>query len=302
MTQVRTGRGFEYGLAYRLKQIIWAEMINDRSMQVARAYFNQCSSVEQQKILNAARAAILFLSGENKRLLEPRKCKVRIQSNMQGAEGDVRDVIVETPQGELGISAKNRNFAVKSPRLSKRIHFGREWMGQSNSQTYFDEIGPIFSELEQRKRNKELWQDIPKKEERIYVPLLRAFRKELMRIYREDKTSVATNMLHYLLGGKYDYYKIIKTNGKVVIQSFNINGTLKWGSKVPLPKEISNTKIKSQTTLIVIFDAGWELSFRIHSAEKRIQPSLKFDVEIIGLPQRLAQYETTIVPEDTGLM
>lgn len=298
MTQVRTGRGFEYGLAYELKQRIQAKMINDQSMRVARAYFNQCSSVEQQKIKDAAYDAILRLTGKDTRLKQ-HECRVRIQSDMRGAEGDVRDVIVETPQGELGISTKNRNFAVKNPRLSDRIDFGKKWMGNSNSQAYWDEVGPIFKELRQRKNDGELWGSDRKK--RYYVPLLQAFQRELKRIYREDKTNVATNMLHYLLG-KYDYYKIIKTNGKVVIQSFNINGTLKWGSKVPLPKRIINTEMERQTTLIVRFDAGWELSFRIHSAEKRIQPSLKFDVQIIGLPQRLATHEDTIIPRETGRM
>lgn len=32
------------------------------------------------------------------------------------------------------------------------------------------------------------------------------------------------------------------------------------------------------------FDNGWQFSFRIHNAEKFVLPSLKFDVQIAGMP------------------
>jgi len=91
--------------------------------------------------------------------------------------------------------------------------------------------------------------------------------------------------------GHMDYYKIAKHNGTVSIQSFNIDGTLKFGARVPLPREIVYSKIKNKTTLNVHFDRGWELSFRIHSASSKVEPSLKFDIQIVGLPQQITQHE-----------
>ena len=44
-------------------------------------------------------------------------------------------------------------------------------------------------------------------------------------------------------------------------------------------------------TLNMILDGGWEISFRIHSADDPIVPSLKFDVKLLGNPPILfSQY------------
>ena len=32
------------------------------------------------------------------------------------------------------------------------------------------------------------------------------------------------------------------------------------------------------------FDNGWQFSFRVHNAEKHVTPSLKFDIQIEGMP------------------
>lgn len=40
----------------------------------------------------------------------------------------------------------------------------------------------------------------------------------------------------------------------------------------------------SETTLNMIMDEGWEVSFRIHSADKTVESSLKFDITLIGNP------------------
>jgi len=46
-------------------------------------------------------------------------------------------------------------------------------------------------------------------------------------------------------------------------------------------------KENSQTTLIVQFDEDWEMSFRIHNASSRIEPSLKFDIQLLTMPHSL---------------
>ena len=130
--------------------MIQAELSIDRPMQVAREYFNASKSGEQSKIISASKQIASFLTERDKRLTH-HKCRIRIQSDMHGTEGDVRDIIIETPSEEIGISAKNRHHAVKHSRLSERIDFGEKWMGQKSSNDYWSKIIPIFKELRSRK-------------------------------------------------------------------------------------------------------------------------------------------------------
>lgn len=38
-------------------------------------------------------------------------------------------------------------------------------------------------------------------------------------------------------------------------------------------------------------DNSWQISFRIHNASSRIEPSLKFDIQLIGIPQSVTNIE-----------
>jgi HaeIII restriction endonuclease. len=118
------------------------------------------------------------------------------------------------------------------------------------------------------------------------MPVLQAFHTEMGNLFQHSPEQVARGLVQYLLG-RYDFYKVIKENGNVSIMSFNIDGTLKWGSRIPLPTRIIEISMKphSDTTLIMTFDHGWQISFRIHNASTKVEPSLKFDINIIGLPQ-----------------
>lgn len=287
MSQVQSGKGFEYGIAYQLKEIAQAELIENSSLKVALSYYQQCDGKEQRKIMRAAEEIVAFLAKHESRIKQ-HKCEVKIQSDQEGGKGDVRDIIIKTPDGEVGISAKNRHFGVKNPRLSEKIDFGQKWIGHNVSKAYWDTVVPLFREM--RSRSNQLWRDLPDKEDRFYVPILRAFNRELQRIYDIDRDNVPKNLLHYLLG-YYDFYKVAKTNGKARVQSFNINGKLKWGKKLSLPSTIENIRDITKTTTLYSFDKGWQISFRIHNAESKITPSLKFDVQLVGLPSTLSTHE-----------
>jgi len=41
------------------------------------------------------------------------------------------------------------------------------------------------------------------------------------------------------------------------------------------------------TTIIIEFDNGWKLSFRIHNASTLVEVSLKFDVTLLECPPNL---------------
>ena len=99
------------------------------------------------------------------------------------------------------------------------------------------------------------------------------------------------------LVGRHDFYRIMKYDPHTQVQGYNLHGTLGRPSKgikpqyrIPalcLPTEIIQTGTKRGTTLYMILDNGWELSSRIHSAKARVEPSLKFDIQLIGIPNAM---------------
>jgi HaeIII restriction endonuclease len=290
LSQNDMGRAFEYGVALSLSQALPAKLQEDDRLRTTMHCFERCSDREQENIVRASKEIAAFLSAHDNRLADT-GCSVYLQSDQAGQQGDVRDVIVhnETLNDDIGISAKNRHWAVKHSRLSEQIDFGFDWFGIHCSDEYLHAVTLIFRELRTRQRRGELWRNIPDKQQRYYVPILELFQTEMNRLFQSNPSSVARGLLKYLLG-KYDYYKVIKENGNVAIKSFNIDGTLRWGSRMPLPTRIIeiSPKPNTKTTLIMIFDKGWQLSFRIHNASTRVEPSLKFDINIVGLPERVA--------------
>ncbi|MCY4418227.1 MAG: HaeIII family restriction endonuclease [Cytophagales bacterium] len=230
--------------------------------------------------------AIVFLQAYDDRFNVIRS--VAMQSDMKGRYGDVRDIILHTKNDEeIGISAKHRHASVKHSRLSKKIDFGKEWYGVSCSAAYWSAVNPVFQDLEERRLRKERWRDVPEKAVKYYVPVLSAFKKEV------EKHAKVDTMIEYLIG-KYDFYQIIKENGYVLLNSVNLHGTLLWGKKLPLPSMISSIMEKNNTTLILKANSGWEMSFRIHNARTIIEPSLKFDVQLIGVPKQLLSHRIKI--------
>ncbi|MFH0847525.1 MAG: HaeIII family restriction endonuclease [Chloroflexota bacterium] len=291
LSQNDMGRAFEYGIALSFSKHLSATIEPSMQMQKAKQCFEACPSDERQNIVKAANESVTFLVAHDDRL-SGSHCSVSIQPDQMGKLGDVRDVIVhnEDLDEDIGVSAKNRHWAVKHSRLSEHIDFGSDWFGIHCSANYFHQVTPVFMELNSKKHHGNKWKDIPNKKQLYYMPILQAFQSEMQTLFDTKPHEVAKGLVKYLLG-KYDYYKVIKENGTVSIMSFNIDGTLKWGSKIPLPTLIINIsqKPKSETTLLMYFDKGWQISFRIHNASTFVEPSLKFDINIIGLPSTLSK-------------
>lgn len=286
LSQNDMGRAFEYGVALSLSKRLPARLETNPKIKNSKKCFERCSPREQDNIVKASEEAAAFLAAHDTRLSDA-GCFIYLQSDQMGKEGDVRDIIVNnmTLKQEIGISAKNRHWAVKHSRLSEQLDFGFDWFGVHCSPSYFHTVVPVFRELRTRHRKKEKWRDIPDKKQLYYMPILQAFKTELDALFKANTVRVASGLVQYLLG-RFDFYKVIKENGNVSIMSFNIAGSLKWGSKMSLPTRIIETSMKphSETTLIVTFDKGWQISFRIHNASTRVEPSLKFDINIVGSP------------------
>lgn len=293
LSQNDSGRALEYGIAVSFNRLLPATIQDSPAIRKAKQCFELSEEKEQKNIALAAHEIAAFLIAHDKRLSDT-GCTVMVQSDQKGQVGDVRDVIIKNPAKieEVGISVKHRHAAVKHSRLSEKINFGNDWLGLPNTEEYFNIIAPIFQELRIRKGNNELWKDIINKKQLFYLPLLQAFQKEMQLLFNLYPDKAPKALVQYLLG-RYDYYKVIKENGTISAMSFNINGTLKWGSKMPLPTQITAIALKpnSDTTLFMTFDKGWQLSFRIHNASSRVEPSLKFDINIIGMPRTISRHQ-----------
>lgn len=223
---------------------------------------------------------------------------LEFQKDETGESGDVRDIVIRRDdiEWEVGLSIKHNHEAVKHSRLSHVLDFGNEWYGLPCSKCYWNDVSPIFDMLNYEKANGTNWSDLSNKENEIYIPLLQAFLDEVDRAYRYD-SEVAIKMFEYLVGIK-DYHKIVSHDNKKVtlIHTFNLHDTLNQPShikvsafEVPVaetPTEIIKMRFKpgSKTTVEIYMDNGWAFSFRIHSASTIVQPSLKFDVQFIGIP------------------
>lgn len=307
-SQTETGKAFEYALLNEIYELLGSHQTitirEDNSFNIARNCFEQFNDDEQTNYQRAALAAVRHLLELEPRLENPLDSRdlleLQIVPDLQGIQGDVRDILVirSKQHWEIGISAKNNHRAVKHSRLSDSIDFGNGWFEIACSEIYFNSIRPIFAELNDLRADGVLWRDLEDKDVRFYTPILEAFRTELLRLDTENPEIIPSRLLCYLIGNR-DFYKIIKGNNITEIQGFNLNGTLNRSlntlqprvrvSRLRLPTRIIELEYKrnSTNTLILTCDEGWQISFRIHNASSHVEPSLKFDINLIGHPQSL---------------
>lgn len=310
-TRNENGKAFEYAISKAYFDYLGSEsnrvwLQEDDALIYAKHCFETQEKSQQCGFYVAAEKTIETLVAIEPGLVSAKNSSdilnIRVASDSEGIIGDVRDVVFSRPNSscwEIGISAKNNHDAVKHSRLSQLIDFGEEWMGVPCSTAYFSEIKPVFDNLMQIKSDnpETTWADLGEaKSEDVYVPLLKAFRKEMLKLTKSNPEASA-NLLHYLIGRK-PFYKVIKEdrNNIVVVKAFNIGGRLNQTvngmkpvvrtDRLKLPTRIIELEFKdnSDTTLMMILDEGWQISFRIHSASTFIENSLKFDIQLIGNP------------------
>lgn len=309
-SQTINGKAFEYALLNefleRLKTITSVSVIESEPYKTALKCYLSFNEKDKSHYTLVASFAVNFLIDIEPRLShgvnDTDILQLEIVSDKEGQTGDVRDVLAirSLQQWEIGVSAKNNHRAVKHSRLSKDIDFGQKWLEIPNSETYFSEIMPIFTFLEE-KRNKDKntkWSSISNKSDSVYVPILNAFKKELEKLNNENPEIVPGKLVKYLIGNN-DFYKIIKGKKKIEIHAFNLYGSLNQSlgtnkpkgrvTKVKLPDRLIEIVFKknSKTTLLITLNEGWQFSCRIHSAKSNIETSLKFDINLVSTPHSL---------------
>lgn len=303
------GRAFEYACLYALKNALQSRTSHilevDEYYSPHIAAYNAWMRIDEilrAKLSSAARTAAEYLFKLEPMLDESGEDPIRliIQSDEMGELGDVRDIVIMRSQKEwsIGLSLKHNHFAVKHSRIASDLDFGSKWYGYSCSNEYWDAVNPVFNRLIELKAQRVRWSDLSQddKWDVVYVPLLIAFKDEILR-QANKYYDLPRKMVEYLLG-QFDFYKVIGQDARrsTRFQVFNFRGTLNKSSserdpdvkilKANLPREILHLDFKanSKTTLIMCLDNGWQFSFRIHNGDGFVIPSLKFDIQINGMP------------------
>lgn len=318
--QTANGKAFEFACVLAVYEELSNKqdivVVESAQLATARKLYSGIEERLQDSLDSAARAAVRIIKRLEPRLKNPdgdEPLYLNIQPDAAGIKGDVRDVLCIRKQGkwEIGFSCKHNHHAVKHSRLSDSIDFGKDWFGIPCSSQYFSEIGLQFSEL--RKMRDEgktegkpmLWEEISDKQVRYYQPVLKSFMNELRRIDNNHPGEVPELLIRYLLG-RYDFYKIITDDyhRATRVEAINISGTLCNASdkekpitkiaalKMPTQFYHIGFKKNSNNTIELVCDEGWQISMRIHNASSKVEPSLKFDVNLISVPSSVhAQIE-----------
>jgi len=286
--------------------------MESKALVQARQSFEQFDLCMQKELLHAANAGVLSLA-----LLEPRlfaqqtivdELFLQLSEDRAGQLGDVRDIVAKRPMQdwEVGLSAKHNHKALKSPRLSNAASFGRAWLQVDCSDEYRTTVTEIFAPILEL-AGKSTWRDFGESNKlAMYAALLSAFKEELERQAANHGSMVPENLLRFLLGNQ-DFYKLMRMGATTQLQPFNIYGTLGKGigsnrpvtavRRLPLPTEFLKIAIVSGTTMHLYCDKGWQISLRVHNKDSFIQPSLAFDVNLIGQPSELF---TLLMPFTSG--
>lgn len=298
------GRAFEYitilTLNEKLSAIRTSQIIKNSSFQASKNAWDLIDEPLKRYLMSSANVAVKKIFELEPLLLEnDNNCvTLQIQKDERGIEGDVRDILISRSniKWEIGLSLKHNHFAVKHSRLSAKLDFGNSWYGQPCSKNYWSEIKSVFDYCRAEKNKGLKWSQLSDKQNDVYTPLLNAFINEIKRASASD-AEVPKKMVEYLLG-KYDFYKVVSVDAYRLVQiiSFNLRGTLNQQSKtiksetiIPicdLPESILFIGIdpKRPSTVLLSMDKGWSFSFRMHNASTYVETSLKFDIQIIGMP------------------
>lgn len=301
------GRAYEYAWISILEEELGkkrpVEVVDNSSLEANKHAWLTMPTATQQTYLISAKSVIQQLMDIEPLMIEDPKdlLTLAFQNDSVGTQGDVRDIVMrrDSLNWEVGLSIKHNHEAVKHSRLSHRLDFGKEWFGVPCSNEYWNAVKPLFDWLKAERAKGTKWSEIPDKDTLVYVPLLNAFMDEVQRAYSIDK-EIPRKMVEYLIG-VYDYHKVISRDSKRVteLRSFNLHGTLSKGLEssgsaidIPvtnLPSELKSLEFKpgSKNTVLMDLNNGWKLSFRIHNASSKVEPSLKFDVQFVSMPSSI---------------
>ena len=292
-SQTINGKAFEWATAERLSSLTAVVVKKSQASEYARSCFESLSQEIRVEMSKAAQSAVEHIYQLEHLESVAINGDIEIAEDKKGQSGDVRDVILPTAKGSIGISCKNNHDAFKHSRLSGTIDFVSKWgLAKSGcTDIYWNDIQQLFVELDgirTKTNGKATWRELPNLHSHVYKPLMQAFSNEIL---RQSNNSPGTSkelcegMVRYLIGHQ-DFYKVIRRSSKklVEVQGFNLSGSLSC-SHCKLPSRVLDIESVSDSTINLVMDRGYSFSFRIHSAKSTVESSLKLDITAIGLPQ-----------------
>lgn len=316
LTNTEYGKAYEYACLKSLEKHLLEKGVSPISitesdaLKTARDAFNKADAegLSKKLVLAADAASRIILRLEPQLEHGKGALTLVIQTDAQGIAGDVRDVVcIRGANGwEIGLSCKHNHQAVKHSRLSATIDFGKEWFGVPCSKSYFDAVVPLFDKLKRMRAEAvsngkpiPLWNDLPNKVEDYYLPVLHAFLDEMKRL-SQTHADIPQKLIEYMLG-RYDFYKVITDDSHKTtrVEAINIAGTLNKSinghksivdvAKLKMPTCFYHMDMVpgSDNKVTIVCDEGWTLTMRIHNASSKIEPSLKFDVQLISVPNSI---------------
>ncbi len=299
-TQVQHGKGFEWAVAEATSQLLAVKIVDSEGTRYAASCFDGLDPAKQKLFRTCAEKSVAYVA-ERESLRPDAAGSVTLSSDAAGAHGDVRDVLLKTNDRSIGISCKTNHEAFKHPRLSGKIDFVKKWgLGAGCSDAYWAAVRPIFSELADIRKQSSAtkkWSELDRYQERYYMPVLDAWKTELLRVAGgDDPTSrqAAKALCQYIIGQK-DFWKVISERDLVRLYAFNTQKSL-GTSRTKLPTQILGIDSidGSQYSLNVRMNEGYQFNFRLHNASSRVEASLKFDVQSEGLPSHIHQHDIFI--------
>lgn len=202
------GRAYEFTMLFVLQALILkhrkCEIEKNSSYYASEKAWKSIDKDLQISLFSSAVAGAKAIFEAEPLILEHGEdyLTLKIQSDQKGRDGDVRDVLIirHGIEWEIGLSLKHNHFAVKHSRLAKNLDFGEKWFGIKCSQTYWNDVAPIFNYLDSEKIKAMKWRDLPSKENDVYRPLLQAFIAEVQKSNYAHGQTIPKKWLNIYLG------------------------------------------------------------------------------------------------------
>jgi hypothetical protein len=203
--QKENGMAFEWAIGKAISSVTNFRIIDDKFSQIPRICYEEKIPDRKRSIFDKAAlvAARHILNKEDISVWNKDKSSIKFNSDAAGQIGDVRDLIIQGEDRQLGISCKANHQALKHSRLSGKLNFIKKW-GLSSagcSAIYWDEVKPIFKELADIRRlsnRTATWEGITNKAERFYWPILDAWASEVQRAVSSSEDNQVTVCKNFL--------------------------------------------------------------------------------------------------------
>ncbi|MFK4356501.1 HaeIII family restriction endonuclease [Bacillus sp. RC92] len=291
------GYGFEYAMIERAASILGGQIASDTETWVNEnglLKYNRLSDDVQQSMTQAAERIANFLN-EYEPWIQRDTTFIEHIKTLAGST-DVSDVRISSENKSIGVSLKSNHDAVKHPRVSPTIDVARQWLNIDTDQQYMSDVQQVFREFDEYRQQQEYtrFNEMSNEEKNhfLYRPISEKFSELLIRSFNGEQGTIAVqNILQYLIGDQ-DFYKAKADfrRREIKIEAFDFRGTLGTNRRLLAPTRCLEVQIIQGRSgmhnyINMNFDRGWEVQMRLHTADSRINNSLKWDVQFVGTPR-----------------